>query len=86
MSKVNTWRKKMKKLITITLIDDRKILRDITLDKGFPFGAPANDPQYAQLCQIICVSGYTDVDNTNDKQYVHIAPSQIKSVKLSFEK
>lgn len=74
----------MKKFLVITLIDGWQIKRDITLERGFPLGAKANDQTYAMLCQTIAMNGYTDVDKTNEEQYVHIAPSQISRVAVEF--
>jgi len=73
----------MKKILTITLIDNRKIESDIT-DKlaksNVPFGAPANDPFYVQMCSTIAASGYPELETESRENYTHIAPSQIKSV------
>jgi hypothetical protein len=75
----------MKKLLIITLIDGRTIERDLSQEKSLPIGAPANSEYYAMLCQTISANGYTDVDFVSDKHYRHIAPSQIKSVEISFK-
>lgn len=74
----------MKKLLIITLIDGRTMERDITGQKGFPLGAPANSEAYAMLCQTVAANGYTDIDCVNEKHYRHIAPSQIKTVEVKF--
>ena len=75
-----------KKILIITLNDGREIKRDLTLlhVPGVPFGAPANDPGYATVCQQISICGYTDPENVSDTLYTHIAPSQIKTVSLQF--
>ncbi len=77
----------MKKVLTITLNSGRIITRDLTLmNIGAPIGAMANDESYARLCQTICVNGYTDIDLVSEMQYTHIAPSQIATVTVKFEK
>jgi hypothetical protein len=76
----------MKKILIIILVSGRKIERDITSEKGFPLGAPANDVHYATMCATIAANGYTDPDKTSDSQYSHIAPSQIASVDVKFVK
>jgi hypothetical protein len=70
----------MKKLVVITLHDGTVVTRDITTLNIAPFGAPANAPEYAQYCAAMCQIGFTDYENTSEKQYTHIAPSNIKSV------
>jgi len=73
----------MKKILTITLIDNRTIESDLT-DKlaksNVPFGAGANDPFYVQMCATIAASGYPNVETESKENYTHIAPSQIKEV------
>lgn len=76
----------MKKLMIISVVDGREFTRDITNVAGAPLGAPANDEFYAKLAQGVCVSGYTDVDKVTDERYVHLSPSQIKSVTIQFSK
>lgn len=73
-----------KKLLIINLVDGRIIERDITTEKGFPLGAPANDMSYLQLCQTIAGTGYLDPDATTEKEAVFIGPSQIKTVHVKF--
>lgn len=75
----------MKKYLIITLVNDRVIKRDITQEKSLPIGEPANSMVYAQICQQIAVAGCTDPDVTNETEYVHIAPGQIRTVKVKFE-
>jgi hypothetical protein len=74
----------MKKLLLIKLKNGRVITRDISADKNFPIGAPANDERYALICQAISVNGYTDIDLVSETRYVHIAPSQIETVSIEF--
>lgn len=82
----------MKKIITITLVDDRKIEVDITAEKIYDqagrevllLNAPVDHPAYLIRVSTIAMGGYTDRDRSNDKRYSHIAPSQIKSVSLEF--
>jgi len=77
----------MKKVLTITLISGRIITRDLTLmNIGAPIGAPANDASYAILCRDIGMTGYTDPDLVTEMKYTHIAPSQIATVTVKFEK
>ena len=77
----------MKKVLIITLISGREITRDLTLmNVGAPIGATANAPEYAQLCSAISSNGYTDTELVNEMQYTHIAPSQIATVTVKFEK
>lgn len=83
----------MKKLLIITLTNGREITRDVTLlnfkmsdGQSIPIGSPANNEGYAIFCQTIAMYGYTDPDQVNDTQYTHIAPSQIKTVTVKFEK
>jgi len=77
----------MKKVLTITLITGREITRDLTLmNIGAPIGATANDQSYAMLCQSISMNGYTDPELVSEMQYTHIAPSQIATVTVKFEK
>jgi hypothetical protein len=74
-----------KKILSIKLVSGRIIERDVTLEKiTRQFGAPANDIDYAKICQGICINGYTDPDKVNESNYTHIAPSQIESVSLTF--
>lgn len=49
-------------------------------------GATANDESYARLAQMISMHGYTDVEKVNEECYVHLGPSQIKSVTIQFSK
>lgn len=78
----------MKKTLIINLVDGSKIERDITYEKiTETLGAPANDPNYARLCAMLATGGCSDtrVDGIpNEKEYGHIAPSQIKSVVVKF--
>jgi hypothetical protein len=76
----------MKKKLVIVCIDGRIIERDITSVKDAPIGATANDQFYAKLCQAISASGYTDPDTVTETNYTHLAPSQIKTVSVTFEK
>ncbi len=75
----------MKKLLIVTLVEGRVIKRDLSQEKGLPIGEPANSQLYAQICASIAAGGYTNPDVTDEKQYVHIAPSQIRTVKIVFE-
>lgn len=77
----------MKKSLIITLISGREIIRDLTLmNVGAPIGAPANNEVYAKLCAAISSNGYTDPDLVTESSYTHIAPSQIVTVTVKFEK
>ena len=76
----------MKKTLIILLVDGREITRDITKESiHAPIGAKANDEVYAKLCHSVCLGGYTDTEKVTDRNYTHIAPSQIKSVSVKFE-
>jgi hypothetical protein len=73
------------KILVIKLISGRIIERDLTNEKVTrAFGAPANDIDYAKICQGVCVNGYTDPDCVSETNYTHIAPSQIETVSMSF--
>jgi hypothetical protein len=82
----------MKKFLIITLLDGRELKRDLTNEvpkdqHNRPrIGVPANDVHYAILCQTICCHGYSDIDVVTETNYTHIAPSQIKSVSVRFER
>lgn len=84
----------IKKFLIIKLVDGREIKRDMTheinqrlLELGAPLGLPANDEFFAEMCRSISMCGYTDIWNEpTELQYTHIAPSQMVTVQIQFEK
>lgn len=72
-----------KKFLIVNINDGRQIMRDITLEKIAPIGAPANDPEYAIFCASIAQAGYNH-ETSDENHYIHIAPSQIKTVEVKF--
>ena len=83
------------KLIIIEIVDGRKIEIDFSQfqnmrdDKGqliFPIGydLPPSHAVYRQVIISIGTGGFTDVENSTDDHYIHIAPSQIKNVQLKW--
>jgi hypothetical protein len=78
-------KKIMKKFLIIKTVDGGEIKRDITLDKIAPIGAPANAPEYGLLCAQIAQTGCNH-EWSNETHFILIAPSQIKTVEVKFEK
>lgn len=77
------------KLVTIEIVDGRKFEIDFNNipappEMNFPLGYdyPPNHAAYRIPIVAISTVGYTDIDKCTPECYVHIPPSQIKSVSL----
>lgn len=74
----------MRRILTVTLVDKRKIEIDMQQYLGDRINVGINDPAILQIVQVFMINGITDDVQCSENKLVWISPSQIKCIDVQF--